>query len=141
MADLNNYCACGRLVADAEIKTAKATGKQFVTFRIAINGYKQGDVLYMSCMKNDATNLAQYLTKGKQVAINGSLKMSKYTKNGIEVEGISCIVSNLQLMTVKEQNGQTYNEYASERHLGVLPQQGGPENFTDTTFDDSDIPF
>lgn len=142
MADLNNCSFCGRLVADCVVKTAKSTGKPFITFRIAVNGYQKDDVLYLSCIKSEGANLAQYLTKGKQVAVSGSLKSSKYTKSNIEVEGFTLSVSNIQLITVKE---QSYNEYTSERHLGVQPQQpvqnGGPENFVDAPFDDSDIPF
>lgn len=139
--DLNSFCACGRLVADAEVRTAKTNGKQFVTFRMAINGFNK-DVLYMSCIKYDATAIVQYLTKGKQVAINGSLRMSKYTKGNTEMESISCVVSNLQLITAKE---QSYNEYTAERHLGVQKEKEpqapqGPENF-ELGIDDADIPF
>lgn len=133
MSDLNNFCACGRLVANAEVLTSRTTGKKSLKFRIAINGIDKNDTLFLSCMKSNGENLVQYLTKGKQVAVSGPLKSSKYEKNGVEIESITCWVSNLQLITEKKETP----DINDAKYVATSPEQDkDPE-----AFDDSDIPF
>lgn len=135
MSDLNSFCACGRLVADAEVVTSKATGRRNLKFRIAINGIDKNDTLFLTCIKFNTESLVQYLTKGKQIAVSGSLHSSKYQKNGVEIEGFSCWVSNIQLITEKRElpdvNDAPYVASPKSTNEG-----GGPEDF-----EDSDIPF
>lgn len=133
MSDLNNFCACGRLVANAEVVTSKTTGNRSLRFRIAINGINKNDTLFLTCMKSNGEALSQYLTKGKQVAISGSLKSSKYEKNGVEIESITCFISNLQLITDKKETADDNDaKYVATSQV----QDKGSE-----AFDDSDIPF
>lgn len=132
MADLNSFSACGRLVADSEVITSKTNGKKSLKFRIAINGINKDDTLFMSCMKYNGDALAQYLTKGKQVAINGKLKSSKYLKGSVEIESITCWVNDLTLISEKRELPDV-NDAPS-----MASTKPAPNSYE---FDDSDIPF
>ena len=89
MSDLNRVVVTGRLTRDAEKKTT-ASGMAVVRFSLA-NGYRKKDgdqwkdeTNYFDCVfiGSRADSLLQYLKKGRQVAIDGELRQSRWEKDG-----------------------------------------------------------
>jgi len=83
LANLNKTFHIGRLTADPELKyTPSGTAK--TTFRIAVNrvykdatGAKQEDTTFIPvvCWAGLAENVASYMVKGKEVHVEGRLRI------------------------------------------------------------------
>ena len=96
MASLNSCAFTGNLTRDAE---SKMVGENEVcTFAIAVNGRKDGDVMYLNCDLWRPGGVAEYLTRGKQVAVSGELRCKRYEKDGVKKEIWTLDVKNLALL-------------------------------------------
>ena len=95
MASLNSCSFTGNLTRDAE---SKMVGENEVcSFAIAVNGRKD-DVLFLNCDMWRPGGVAEYLTRGKQVAVSGELRCKKYEKDGVKKEIWTLEVKNLALL-------------------------------------------
>lgn len=100
----------GNLGSDAEVK--EFNGKKFLGFSVAhtekykkTTGEEVSTTTWVSCLKRikDESKLANYLKKGTQVYIRGSVSANAYTNShGEMVAGINCSVRELQLLGRKE---------------------------------------
>jgi single stranded DNA-binding protein len=77
----------GRLGADCEVKVNAKNGKQFVSFRVATDEFKNGknETTWLSVMdfNEKALKMSPYLKKGSMVCVHGSETVSIYqSKNG-----------------------------------------------------------
>jgi single-strand DNA-binding protein len=107
MADINKVFVIGRLVRDAELKYT-AAGQAVSKFSLAINEKKKnGDdwvneasFFDITLWGKQAESLNQYLTKGKQIAVDGKLKQERWTDrdSGQGRSKISVIAQNIQLL-------------------------------------------
>jgi single-strand DNA-binding protein len=105
--DINKVIVIGRLVRDAELKYTTA-GQPVSKFSLAINEKKKSgdewvdDVSYVdiTLWGKQAENLHQYLTKGKQIAIDGKLRQERWTDrdSGQNRSKISVNALNVQLL-------------------------------------------
>lgn len=100
MASLNSCSFTGNLTRDAE---SKMIGENEVcTFAIAVNGRKEGDVMFLNCDLWRPGGVAEYLTRGKQVAVSGELRCKRYEKEGVKKEIWTLDVKNLALLGSRE---------------------------------------
>lgn len=105
MADLNHVTLIGRLTKDAELKYTQG-GLAISSFSIAVNRRrKNGDewideVSYfdVNLYGKPAESLKQYLTKGKQVAVDGELRQDRWVKDGQNHSKVSIAANNVQLL-------------------------------------------
>ena len=81
---MNKVILMGRLVADPELRTTPS-GLSVTTIRIAVNRRfaKQGDPVTADffdvvCWRQTAEFVAKYFTKGRQIAVVGSLQTRKW---------------------------------------------------------------
>ena len=86
---MNSIVLVGRLVRDCEPSVLPGTGTGKITFTLAVDrayqkdkNNKKVDFIPVEMIGNHTTKLAQYMTKGKQVAIEGELNIDVYEKNG-----------------------------------------------------------
>ena len=86
---MNKIVLVGRLVKDAEPSVLPGTGTGKMTFTLAVDRAYQKDknnkkVDFIPCEQigNHTTKLCQYMTKGKQVAVEGELNIDQYEKEG-----------------------------------------------------------
>ena len=91
--DHNNWTGIGNLVADPEMRFT-VDGKAVTKFRIAVNGWKDGEVDFISivCFGNVAEKAGEWLKKGKKALVMGRLRIKQYEKDGekkfsTEIEG------------------------------------------------------
>lgn len=96
MASLNSCAFTGNLTRDAETKTVGEN--EVLTFSIAVNGRKDGDVMYLNCDLWRPGGVGEYLTRGKQVAVSGELRCKRYEKDGQKKEIWTLEVKNLALL-------------------------------------------
>ena len=104
-SDMNKWIGIGRLVRDGELKYL-SSGTAVLKFSIAVNSKKkQGDqwideasffdvVLYGKT--GEAVN--QYMTKGKQIAVDGRLHQSRWEQDGQPRSKVEIVADNVQLL-------------------------------------------
>ena len=103
--DLNNLSIIGRLTRDMECKYTNG-GMAIGVFSIAVNKkVKKGDAWadYASffdckCFGKTAENLAQYMTKGKQVSVQGEITQERWEKDGKPSSKIVITCDKVQLL-------------------------------------------
>lgn len=121
MSDINKVILVGRLPKDMELsytQSSSAIGK----FSLAVGRrYKKGESVvdesfFFDCtlFGKSAEALKQYLRKGKQVAVEGSLKQDRWEKDGQKHSRVSIICSSVQLLGGKQEGsgGENKSEYA-----------------------------
>ncbi|MCF0238624.1 MAG: single-stranded DNA-binding protein [Sphaerochaetaceae bacterium] len=156
-ADINVVVLVGRLTRDCE-KRSTPQGGSVCRFSIAVNRKKRTDtgwvdeVSYFDIVLfgRSADNIGQYLTKGRQVSIEGELRQSRWTaQDGKTQSRVEIYANNVQLiggngtetMPSGRQNGpmgqSQYGGMTQAEPIGSMDSlDNGPE-----AFDDSDIPF
>lgn len=100
MASLNSCSFTGNLTRDAEVREVGET--EVAAFAIAVNGRKDGEVLFLNCDLWRPGKVAEYLTRGKQIAVTGQLKCREYEKDGQKRQAWSLDVRDLTLLGSRE---------------------------------------
>ncbi len=147
MTDINRVFLVGRLTRDAELKFTNS-GTPVTRFSVAVNrSRKNGDkwedeVSYIDVVLwgKMGESLNRFLQKGKQVALDGELRQSRWEQDGQTRSRLEVVAGNVQLLGG---NGGSGNGNFSE------PFQGGYErkqadNMRDDGpdhFNDDGIPF
>ena len=114
MTDFNHVGIIGRLTRDAELVNVGQTVKADLS--IAVNrSRKQADGSWtdetsffdFTLWGRTAEGLKPYLTKGKQVAVEGHLKQDRWEKDGQKFSKVSIVVENIQLLGGRSESGNT----------------------------------
>lgn len=100
---INRVVMVGRLTRDPELRTT-TTGKNVCGFGIAVtkrikpqDGSPDADFFSVTAWGQTAEYVANYLTKGRLVAVDGRLQSRKYTaQDGTNREAIEIIAENVQ---------------------------------------------
>ena len=86
---MNKIILAGGVVRDAELSFLGSTGTPKMSFSIAVERNYQKDknnkvVDYINCemLGKYTENLCQYITKGKQIIVEGELNIDNYEKDG-----------------------------------------------------------
>jgi len=147
--DLNVVALTGRLTRDSELRYSNG-GMAIAKFSIAVNRKVKKDDQWVdeasffdcSYFGKGAEGVSQYLNKGTQVAINGSLVQSRWEQDGQTRSKVEVMVSSLTLLG-SPQDGQNQRQAAPRGNPAprpaastTTPSYAGPEQF-----DDDSIPF
>lgn len=138
MANMNLVVLIGRLTKDIDLRyisSGTAVGK----FGLAVNRRKkygdtwieETDFFDITVWGKIAENLSQYLTKGKEIAVEGELKQNRWEQDGQSRSKIEITARNIQLlggMKESRNDSQPNNQKPESK-------QGSSELFQD------DIPF
>ena len=141
MAAINNVTLTGRMVRSIEPKTTES-GKKVATFSIAVDGYKEDEVNFITCVAWEKTVeiIEKYAPKGKQVGIVGRLQVRNYDdKEGKKRSSTEVVVTQLQLLGSKadSDNAAPADEHTERQPGAVDPND---EDFN-KPIDLSEIPF
>ena len=110
MTDLNNVFLIGRLTRDMEIKYSNG-GMAIGRFSLAVNRSKktgdkwEDEANFFDCtlFGKTAETMNQYLTKGKQVAVSGELRQSRWEQDGQSRSRVEIAVNSIQLLGGKNE--------------------------------------
>jgi len=133
MSDVNHVILIGRLTRDGELKYTSG-GMAVCKFAVAVNRKKKSgdqwvdeasffDVVLWG-KSGEAVN--QYLTKGKQVAVEGELHQNRWEHEGKMQSKVEVNANNVQLLGDKS---------------GIRPSQNTPADSAPPEFDESNPPF
>ncbi|MDC7126096.1 MAG: single-stranded DNA-binding protein [Spirochaetales bacterium] len=156
MEDINYVIIIGRLTRDAELKYTNS-GLAVSSFSLAVNRRKRsGDsweeevsFFDLALFGKRAESLNQYLTKGQQVAVEGSLTQDRWEQDGNKRSKVKIIANNIQLLGGRGQGGgmqgSSFNGgFQQQGGMNNNGGQGGAKFQPDTNYSaefDDDIPF
>lgn len=122
MSYINRVVVVGRLGRDPELKHT-AGGTAVLDFSIAVNGREKGadgewgdrtDWLDIRVWDAQAENCERYLSKGSLVAVDGSLRVDKWEKDGQKRSRVVIVARTVQFLDSKGEGDTTdYGEYAA----------------------------
>lgn len=140
---MNLVALLGRTTKDIELRYSQS-GMAVAKFTLAVNReyVKQGEERqadFISCVafNKTAETLANYVSKGRQIAIRGKIQTGSYVKDdGTKVYTTDIIVDSFYFADSK-QGGQTQGNYQAQ------PQQGSQQNLQPSwaSDEDDDLPF
>lgn len=143
MASINRVVLLGNLTHDPELKSLPS-GTSVCELRIAVNDrIKRGDTwedyahyFDVTVFGAQAENCDAYLSKGRQVAVDGRLRWRSWEdKDGNKRSKVEVIADTVQFIGPKQDSGQS-QQAAAKPASAASDEFGGGEGF-----DDSDIPF
>lgn len=144
--DINVVVLVGRLTRDCEVK-ATANGFSVCRFSVAVNRRKKSgdswtdepnyfDVVLMG---KSADTLKAYLTKGRQVSVQGELRQDRWEQDGQTKSRVEIIADNVQLLSTPglSADSSVKPQMPANDSRNVAPAPDfGPE-----AFEDKDVPF
>lgn len=143
---MNNVVLIGRLTRDPELRYIPGNGTAVARFSMAVDrglsrekkqemeakNQPTADFINIVVWGKPAENCANYLTKGKMVAIHGRIQTGSYEKNGQKVYTTEVVATNVEFLEWGEKKSNDFNQPSSFDF-------GGIEGFHPT--DNDDIPF
>lgn len=130
---MNKVILIGRLTKDPDLKFAQGTGKAITRFTLAVNRpMKKDEADFINCIAFGKTGeiIAQYLTKGRQLAITGNIRTGSYeAKDGTKKYTTDVITDSFEFIS----GGQANVTSSGTDNL--------VDDFEDMIQDDGDIPF
>lgn len=140
---INRVCISGNLTRDPELK-ALPSGTSVLELGVAVNDRRKNkdgewedypNFVDCSLFGTRAEKLAQYLSKGSKVALEGKLHYSSWEKDGQKRSKLTVLVDDLEFMSRSDQQ-QRQQPYTAATPAAT-PQQAG---LTNDVYDES-IPF
>lgn len=114
---MNKCVLIGRLVKDPELKFLAGSGKANCRFTIAVNReYKKDETDFINCVawNKTAETISQYMTKGRQIAVSGSIRTGSFDKqDGTKVYTTDVNVDHFEFVGGKNEGQAPSNNQAS----------------------------
>ena len=110
---MNKAILIGRLTKDPELNYAAGTGTAICRFTLAITRqFKKDETDFINCIAFGKTGetIAQYLTKGRQVAVTGAIRTGSYeAKDGTKRYTTDVAVESFEFIGSGQGNNQAAN--------------------------------
>lgn len=133
---MNKTVLIGRLTKDPELNYAAGTGTAICRFTLAVTrAYKKDEADFINCVAFGKTGetIAQYLTKGRQVAITGSIRTGSYdAKDGTKRYTTDVAIESFEFIgNGQGNNNQSNNEFNQENSFydDMAPVEDGDMPF------------
>lgn len=142
MQNINALVITGNLTRDPELRSTPG-GNSVCKMRVAVNGRRkngQGEwqdkpnYFDVTVWGTHGENCANYLAKGRPVAIEGRLDWREWEKDGVKRQTVEIVANSVQFLGSKPQDGDTDGATASEESGDRQPAGVGAGG-------DEDIPF
>ena len=128
---MNKVVLTGRLVKDAELGFIGATGTPKMTFTLAVErnyqkakNNKKVDFINMEMIGQHTEKLAQYVTKGKAILVEGELNIDNYEKDGerrsftkVKVDRLEFLASNSNNENKTNANTLDFQEVGNDEDI------------------------
>ena len=134
---MNRFIIIGNLTKDAE-EGATPNGTAVSHFSVAVSrryanadGEREVDFFPVNAFGKLAENCNRYLTKGKKVAVVGSVQIRRYTdKDGIKRQAIEVVADEVEFLSAKTDDIQT-----------EMPQKPSKQVEMEDVTDNDNLPF
>ncbi|ATD56126.1 single-stranded DNA-binding protein [Clostridium chauvoei] len=153
---MNKVILIGRLTRDPELNFAAGSGTAVTRFSLAVNRpFKKEETDFINCIAFGKTGetIAQYLTKGRQLAVTGSIRTGSYdAKDGTKRYTTDVVVDSFEFIGSGNAGGGR-DQGSSNGGYGSSNNNSGYSNSSNDIFggmsfdedmtpvDDGDMPF
>ena len=125
---MNKIIISGRLVRDAELSYIASTATPKISFTLAVErayqkdkNNKKVDFINMEMIGKHTENLCQYVTKGKQILVEGELNIDNYEKDGEKRSFTKVKVDRLEFLgganTEKKTEEPSFQEFDTDEDI------------------------
>ena len=159
---MNKVILIGRLTRDPELRYTPS-GVAVCSFTLAVDrpftsksGEREADFIDIVVWRNQAENVAKYLAKGRQAAVEGRLQIRSYEGNdGQRRWRTEVIADHVEFLGSGNSGGydanrnssaggsnQNYQRQNDQFSQAAAPSESGLGSFgTEVSFSDEDLPF
>ena len=139
---MNKVVLIGRLTKDPELRYAAGNGTAVCRFTLAVNRqFKKDETDFINCVSfgKAAETINQYMTKGRQLAVTGSIRTGSYDAQ----DGTKRYTTDVAVDGFEFVGGQAGNNSTSgnENNNTVGTSQDNSWEGIDTPIDDGSMPF
>ena len=136
---MNKVILIGRLTKDPELRYAAGSGTAVCRFTLAVNRqFKKDETDFINCIafNKQGEAIAQYVTKGRQLAVTGNIRTGSYDgQDGIKRYTTDVLVESFEFIG-NSNKGNTNNQ--NNDYWNMQTDNGfGVEE----PIDDGDMPF
>lgn len=140
---MNKVILIGYIANDPETRTTQS-GVAQCSFRMGVQrrfanaqGQRENDFFSVVCFRQTAEFAGKYLSKGRKVAVEGSLQTRSYdAQDGTKRYVTEVIADNVEFCDSKQESGKSDTAHAA----GDVAQQAAAV-FGMTVIEDDDLPF
>ena len=138
---MNKVVLIGRLTKDPELRYTPGNGVAVCRFTLAINRlFKKDETDFINCIafNKQGEAIAQYVTKGRQLAVIGNIRTGSYDgQDGIKRYTTDILVESFEFIG-NSNNGNVNTNNQNNDYWNMSTDNGfGVEE----PIDDGDIPF
>ncbi|AGR41094.1 single-stranded DNA-binding protein [Spiroplasma taiwanense] len=111
---MNSVNLIGRITKDPELRKSSG-GKDYVAFTVAVNEFSGGNQFtqFVPCFawEKTAENMAKYVKKGAQIAVEGNLNVRQDNNNGQFSTVISVRANRIQFLASRHNDENQPHDY------------------------------
>ena len=147
---INTVALTGRLTRDVDLKYTQS-GLAVGTFNLAVNrrfknakGEQEVDLINCVIWRNPAENLANFVSKGTLIGVEGSIQTRNYeNKQGQRVYVTEVVVNNFTFLEPRQNGSQSTrtNNNGYQSHGSNQDSDPFAGNVDQTDITDDDLPF
>ena len=134
---MNKVILIGRLTKDPELRYAAGSGTAVCRFTVAINRqFKKDETDFINCVAFGKTGetITQYLTKGRQIAVTGSIRTGSYdAQDGTKRYTTDVAVESFEFIGSANDGGSNSYSRNSDNSTWGAPTEGPDMGFGDMT--------
>lgn len=148
---MNKVFLIGRLTKDPELRFTPGSGTAVTTLTLAVDKYntttkqREADFIPVVVWGKQAESVANYMSKGSQMAIGGRIQTRSYeAKDGSKRYVTEVVASEVEFLSKGTGNHQANTDFGGSSEYNTSPNNSfGASNFDEdmTPVDDGDIPF
>ena len=131
---MNKVILIGRLTKDPELRYAAGSGTAVCRFTLAVSRqFKKDETDFINCIafNKQGEAIAQYVTKGRQLAVTGSIRTGSYDgQDGVKRYTTDVIVESFEFIGNSNNQNNDYWNMSTDNGFGV-----------EEPIDDGDMPF
>lgn len=134
---MNKVVLIGRMTKDPELRFAAGSGKGVCRFTVAVNRqFKKDEADFINCVSfgKTAETIGQYFTKGRQIAVTGSIRTGSYDAQ----DGTKRYTTDVAVESFEFVGDNRGNEGQATNSKGSFNDDFGADI---TPVDDEDMPF
>ena len=115
---MNRVLLIGRLTKDPETRFSGETAVTRMTIAVdRVGKEKVADSIRVTVFGKQGENCQRYLSKGRQIAVEGRIQTGSYDKNGEKVYTTDVIADRVEFLG----GGETTKEPGAYREVGEIP--------------------
>ena len=143
---MNHTYLIGNLTRDPDVRSTNA-GIKVCNFTIAVNrrmksnGEQQADFFNIVAWRQLAELCEKYLSKGKKVAVIGSIQTRTYEKDGVKRTAWDILADEVEFLSPTDKGMRKEMEYRAEERQAIMTEGEVPVNSGFTQVEDSEFPF